>query len=62
MKTIPVAAGLAMALALADPAQAADPVPGANSPCPILRPMAKCPPEGRRSEVASPGASPHHIA
>lgn len=52
MKTIPVAAGVAMALALADPACATE-APRADRPCPILRPMAKCALEGRTVDAAS---------
>lgn len=62
MKTIPMAAGVAMALVLADPALAAEPVPRTNTPCPILRPMAKCPLEGRRVETAGARSSVPHVA
>lgn len=58
MKTIPMAAGLAMALALVEPGMAAEPVPSANPPCPILRPMARCLLEARRVDTvaAVPGS------
>lgn len=53
MKTIPMAAGVAMVIALADPALANDPLPRKHTPCPILRPMAThCALEGRPAESA----------
>lgn len=56
MKMIHVVGGVAMALSLAEPALANEVAPGAKSPCPILRPMAKCALEGR--PAAEPAALP----
>jgi hypothetical protein len=61
MKTIPVAAGVVMVLALAEPGVAADPVPRTNPPCPILRPMARCSLEGRRIEAVVLHATSRHV-
>jgi hypothetical protein len=62
MKTIPMAAGLAMALALAEPGLTAESVPNVHTPCPILRPMARCPLEGHRIEANAPAVSSRRSA
>lgn len=52
MKMVHVVGGVAVALSLVEPGFAADAAPsGAKSPCPILRPMAKCALEGRAGDT-----------
>lgn len=47
MKVIHLVGGVAMALALGEPALAADRATEADRPCPFLRPMGNCPPQAR---------------
>lgn len=52
MKMVHVVGGVAVALSLFEPGLAADAAPsGVKSPCPILRPMARCALEGRAGDT-----------